>query len=657
MNGTEKESLKIQTKPEISLKFEPMQHPLDVLKEYWGYDSFRPGQQDIIETVLKGDDALALLPTGGGKSICFQVPGMIRKGVTVVVSPLIALMQDQVSNLKKKGMRAASLDSSMDFEALDAAFDNAVYGGLDFIYVSPERLKTDLFIQRFKKMEVALIAVDEAHCVSQWGYDFRPPYLEIAKLRDYHPDVPFLALTATATPKVVEDIMDQLNFKKRNAFKNSFERPNLTYITLPTNNKMDRIISYSQMMKGTGIVYTDTRKKTKEIASLLIQNGVSADYYHGGLDPKSRKKKQEAWINNQIRIIVSTNAFGMGIDKPDVRFVLHHDIPENIENYFQEAGRGGRDLKKSRAILFYETVDIKKLEEKVTRKYPEKEFLRKVYGHLGSYFNLAFGAGEGQVYPLDIGIFCKKYELDPLLTFNALQILMRNSYIKLSESLMQPLRVKFTATPVDLYNFQIKFPTFEPLIKMILRAYTGVYDHLVALDESALINRLNMTRSTLLKLLQQMEKMELLEFKASHNGPEVEWLQDRLDHNHLYIDPETYDRRKEDALIRLENMLNFLSNEACRSKFLLQYFGEEDAPKCGKCNVCLSIDEEKMEGYFLQMLTKSILNYFEKNGKVTKEKLFFDFSKYPEKILKESVQFLVNEDKIFIKGNEIVFKN
>lgn len=631
-----------------------MLHPIDVLKKYWGFDSFRPGQQEIIDTILRGDDALALLPTGGGKSICFQVPGILREGVTIVISPLIALMQDQVKNLKDRKVKAASLDSSMGYSAIDAALDNAVYGGLDFIYVSPERLKTDLFIERFKKMKVALIAVDEAHCISQWGYDFRPPYMEIAKLREIHSDVPFLALTATATPDVVEDIMDQLKFTKRTVFKNSFERPNLTYLTIHTNNKMERILYFTKMMRGTGIIYTDTRKKTKEIAAILDKNDVSADYYHGGLESEQRKKKQANWINNKTRIIVSTNAFGMGIDKPDVRFVLHHDIPENIENYFQEAGRGGRDLKKSRAFLFYEDKDIEKLKEKVERKYPEKEFIRKVYGHLGSHFNLAFGAGKYQIYPLDIGTFCKKYELDPLLTFNALQIIERNEYIRLSEAIKQGLRVQFITTPVDLYNFQIKHPSFEPLIKIILRAYTGSFDHLVTIDEHGLINKLGIKRSTLHKLLEKLKAMDVIEYKAPHNGPEVEWTEDRLDHNHLYISPETYDKRKEDALKRLSRMLDYLSNKECRSQYLLSYFGEENPPTCGKCNYCLNLTEDKLNQYLFENLTLKVLNYISKEKKVSKGYLFTIMAAYPEKTIKEIISLLVNEKKVVIEGEDII---
>lgn len=416
----------------------------NILAKYWGYHSFRPLQEEIITSVLQGNDTLALLPTGGGKSVCFQVPALVQEGVCIVISPLIALMKDQVDNLQKKGISAIAITSAMHKREIDIAFDNCVYGNIKFLYLSPERLITPIAQARIQKMKVSLIAVDEAHCISQWGYDFRPSYLEIAKLRELQPKVPVLALTATATPEVVKDIQEKLRFKKANVLQKSFERKNLAYVVIGEEDKLSRLLKVVNNVGGTGVVYVRNRKKTQEVAAFLQKNKIPADFYHAGLTPGERSQKQDSWIKNKTRVIVATNAFGMGIDKPDVRFVVHLDLPDSLEAYFQEAGRAGRDEGKAYAVMLYNEADINDLKSNVEMSFPSVEEIRQTYQALANYYQLAVGSGEGAAFDFDISELCRNYKLEPVTVFNSIRFLEKEGYISATEAVYQPSRINFT---------------------------------------------------------------------------------------------------------------------------------------------------------------------------------------------------------------------
>ncbi|MFT6148003.1 MAG: ATP-dependent DNA helicase RecQ, partial [Saprospiraceae bacterium] len=445
--------------------------PQEVLKKFWGFDNFRSMQLEIIKSVLDGKDTLALLPTGGGKSICFQIPALCQEGICIVVSPLIALMKDQVHNLNKRGIPAVAIYSGMHYREIDRVFDNCAYGKIKFLYLSPERLMTDLAQERIKKMNVNLIAIDEAHCISQWGYDFRPPYLEIAKIRILHPKVPFLALTATATPEVVTDIQERLEFKTENVFQKSFRRDNLAYVVLNDEGKLEKMLSILQKVKGSSVVYVRNRKKTKEAAQFLQLNNIYADFYHAGLTNDVRSKKQDAWINNQTRVMVSTNAFGMGIDKPDVRTVIHLTLPDSLEAYFQEAGRAGRDGNRAFSILLYSETDKVELERQFEQSYPAFSEIKQVYRALGSYFQLAIGSGLGESFDFDLIEFCRHYKFKVVETFNALKILMHEGWLFMTEAVYVPSSLMVKATKEDLYDYKLRNKGFENLITTILRTY------------------------------------------------------------------------------------------------------------------------------------------------------------------------------------------
>src|SRR6201996_9595494 len=465
----------------------------EILKTYWNHDSFRPMQEDIIQSVLLGHDTLALLPTGGGKSVCFQVPALAKEGICIVVSPLIALMKDQVENLKEKGIEAVAIVSGMSKREVDLALDNCIYSPVKFLYLSPERLLSELVRERIRYMKVNLIAVDEAHCISQWGYDFRPPYLHIADLRDIHPEVPVLALTATATEDVREDIQQKLRFKNGVIYKKSFARKSISYVVQNEENKFRKLLDIARGVKGSGIVYVRSRKECAEIAKFYNDNGIRADYYHAGLTPDERSKKQESWKTNQTRIMVATNAFGMGIDKPDVRFVIHKDLPESLEAYYQEAGRAGRDEQKAYAVLLYNQSDRFKLERKFELAFPTIDEIKKVYHNLGNYFQLAYDAGGGISFDLDIGDFCSRYKLDPIKTLNALKFLEQDEYLAFSESVFLPSRFRFEVFNEQLYNFQIQNPGWDPFIKTLLRSYGGAFENYVRLKEFDVSRRGNLS--------------------------------------------------------------------------------------------------------------------------------------------------------------------
>lgn len=572
------------------------------MTKYWGYSAFREKQKSIIDSVLEGKDTLALLPTGGGKSICYQVPALAKPGLTLVVSPLIALMHDQVENLKSKGIKAIAITSGMSAKQIDILLDNAIYGDTKLLYVSPERLKTHLFQVRFQKMNVNLIAVDEAHCISQWGYDFRPSYLDIAELRKIKPAVPVLALTATATPQVVKDIQNKLNFVIGNVIQKSFFRSNLIYSTYLTTNKKNRIEEFIRQQTGTGIIYCGTRKSVKELALYLIQKKISADFYHAGLDFETRRAKQQDWMQERTRVIVSTNAFGMGIDKPNVRFVIHYDIPDTIEAYFQEAGRAGRDEKEAKAVLFFEKKDINQLVEKTNTRYPSLDKIKSIYNAVANHLQVAFGAGKDERYPIEINDFCNKYNFLLMETYNALRFLELTGYIQLTESAYSPAKLKMNATSMQLYQEQVKDKNMNTVIQFILRTNMGIFEDYSNINEFIIAQKTGLTKQIVIDKIQQLHKLELADYIPQTDQPQITFLTERLPESHLEISPRFYHERKEIAFEKMKSMVQFLESDECRSVLLLRYFGETESKACGQCSVCL----EKIKQQSLSELDKAV---------------------------------------------------
>lgn len=537
--------------------------------------------------MLSGQDVLALLPTGGGKSICYQVPALAREGLCLVISPLIALMHDQVKNLRSRGIKADAITSGMSRKQIDILLDNAIYGNTKLLYVSPERLQTKLFQARFEKMNVNLIAVDEAHCISQWGYDFRPAYLEIAQLRKTKPQVKFIALTATATEKVVHDICDKLVLNNPDIIRKSFYRGNLSYSTHLVQNKKNRIAEYLKSHPGCGIIYCATRKGVKELASYLLSEQIRVDFYHAGLDFETRRKKQEEWLTEKTRVIICTNAFGMGIDKPNVRFVLHYDIPETIEAYFQEAGRAGRDEKPSEAILFYEEHDKSALIEKVNTKFPPLDLIRTIYNALGNHFQLAIGSGKDEKFPFEINDFCNKYGFQLMEAYNAFKFLESTGYLELTEGMNQPARLRITADQMSLYNQQVRDPEINTLVQFILRSHMGIFDDYVPINEFVIGQKTQMNKKKIIEKLNYLQKLELADYVPQANEPHITWLTERLPPDHLLFSPRFYKERKEDAFEKMKAMIHYLESDKCRSVELLHYFGEVETQDCGTCNICL----------------------------------------------------------------------
>lgn len=541
----------------------------------------------MIDAVLAGRDTLALMPTGAGKSICFQVPAMVMEGICVVVTPLIALMKDQVENLKARGIEALAIFSGMKKREVDIALDNCIYGPIKFLYLSPERLASELVQERIRHMKVNLYAIDEAHCISQWGYDFRPAYLNIAALRSLHPGVPFLALTATATGRVVEDIQSKLAFAASNVLKKSYFRENLAYMAFDEEDKMGRVLRMIRKLGGSGIIYVRNRRETQEVTRILLNEGISADFYHAGLATPDRGRKQEAWKDNRARVIVATNAFGMGIDKPDVRFVIHLDPPESLEAYYQEAGRAGRDGRKAYAVLFHHQSDRNQLERNFELSFPPITFIKQVYQQLGNYYQLAYGAGEGLAFDFDVADFCDRYKLDVRNTLSALKFLERDGWIGVSETVYLPSRIKFEASQQDLYRFQVEHVQYDGLIKTILRSYGGSFDHYVPIREFDLAKRMGKSTAAVVEVLEYLQKMELLSYLPQTDSPQLQFLRARADTQHLHLDSKYIRDRKFINREQLDAVFRYLDEQICRSQFLLAYFGEQRSKKCGICDRCL----------------------------------------------------------------------
>jgi len=587
--------------------------PKQILKEYWGYDAFRPMQEDIIKSVLNGKDVLALMPTGGGKSLCYQVPAMAMEGLCLVISPLIALMKDQVENLRKRGITAFAIFSGMSRKEVIRTFHTAMESNCKFLYVSPERLETSLFKEYLPGLGVHLIAVDEAHCISQWGYDFRPPYLRIAALRTELPDVPILALTASATPEVQDDIAQKLELHQPQIYRQSFERANLSYSCFRMDSKINKIIDILKKVPGTGIVYCKSRKRTKEIAELLQLQGIPANFYHAGLNQEERSAKQEAWIKNTIRVIVCTNAFGMGIDKPDVRTVVHADVPDCLENYYQEAGRAGRDGKTSYAVLLFDDRDLKELEEMASLRFPSLEEIREVYQAMANYLQLPTGSGAGQYYDFDIADFLKKFSFVPHSLMNALRSLEQEEWLSFNEQVFLPSTVIFTINKEGLYAFERDYPDLEPCIKSLLRAYEGIYDMPVAVSEIVLAGLLRKEAAAVKNDLLMLDQAGVIQYQPRRDNPQIYLMRNRVKAGDISIDMVAYNKRKEQFRRRMRQMIQFVQEDTqCRSRIIGRYFGDANMKDCGICDNCLKqkatvLSKEEfaaIEQQLLQLLAK-----------------------------------------------------
>ncbi len=560
--------------------------PVDVLREFWGYPSFRPQQEDIVRSVLLGHDTLALMPTGGGKSICFQVPGLAREGTCLVISPLIALMKDQVDRLRSMNVKAAYLSSVQTRHEMDNILDSAVYGGTKFLYVSPERLKNELFIERFKRMKINLIAVDEAHCISQWGHDFRPAYREISKVRELKPDVPVMAVTASATPQVADDIIAQLELKDVARFELPMTRNNLNYVVLDEIEPLGRLLRICRKLGGSGIVYAGTRRAVRSTAEFLCGHGITAGYYHAGLDSASKEKLQNEWIKGKFPVIVATNAFGMGIDKADVRYVVHTSPPQNLENYVQEAGRAGRDGEESWGILMWNSNMVEMQMKQLKDSFPPKELVRDIYHQLCSGFSIAFGAGQDEQHEFIVGDFSRKYDIPAGQVMNALQILMISGYITLSEGMIVPSRAMFKMDHKSLYDFQLRNPKIDAFIRLMLRAYGGMFETYTRIDEHYLARKTGWGTSQVIETLKYLNDREVLEYRPRTNHPSITLLTGRQKKENLMFPPEAYEDRIERSIGRFDKMIEYLHLDSCRSQFVANYFGDLEAGNCGHCDWC-----------------------------------------------------------------------
>ena len=623
-----------------------------ILKQHWGYDQFRPLQEDIILSVMENRDTMALLPTGGGKSICFQVPALAKEGLCIVISPLIALMKDQVMNLKKRGVKAAAIFSGMPQEKIRIAIDNCLFDKkMKFLYVSPERLKTDIFRVNLKRMNISMIAVDEAHCISQWGYDFRPPYLEIAEIRQFFPELPVLALTATATPEVVKDIQEKLKFKKENVFQKSFLRDNLTYYVVKEQDKQGRMLRIMQRYAGTGIVYVRNRRKTRETAEFLQRNGISADFYHAGLSGEERDRKQQEWMDGKTRVIVSTNAFGMGIDKPDVRFVIHIDIPDTLEGYFQEAGRGGRDLKPSIAVLLYDDSDLRDLQRNFNSSFPPLEFIQQVYKTLCNDLYIPIGSGENESYPIDLAEFAKKHQWNPVEVYNSVKLMEKTGAILLEDDKYVPPQLMIPLSREDFDQLQKResYRKEETFMQLILRSYSGVFSRYVTIDEEELARRAGCTRRQVVAKLHQLHDLGYIDYQPGTSLPQLLLVRPRVEEKRLFYDRKVYTQRKAVAAKRLESVQHYVTTDSiCRSRQLLAYFGETESPACGKCDVCLKKAKEQFTKEEFLQISESVLSIYDEceDIKAVVERLCTRFDE--EKIVNVT-RWLIDNRKIIQK--------
>lgn len=625
-----------------------------VLTKYWGFTSFRPLQEDIIRSVAEGKDTLGLMPTGGGKSITFQVPAMVNDGICLVITPLIALMKDQVARLNSMEIRSLAVHTGMTREEIEIALENCIYGDYKFLYVSPERITTHLFQAKAQRLNISLVVIDEAHCISQWGYDFRPSYLKIVKLRDFISEkTPFLALTASATQPVVEDIMTKLAFRERNVLRTSFERKNISYLVRKVEDKSSYLLSTLNRVKGSGIVYVRSRKKSKEIAELLAGNGISADFYHAGLTAELRDKKQLAWSGGGTRVIVSTNAFGMGIDKADVRFVIHWDIPDSIESYFQESGRVGRDNKASYAVLLYSEADKSRLTDTIRQKFPPVDRIKDVYEALCNYLLVPIGSGKESVFDFNISDFVSKFRLPVTETYNSLLFLQREGYLEFTEEINNPSRVLFVVGRDDLYKFQVANEAFDGFIKLLLRSYTGMFTEFTPINEEMLAKKSSLSRETVYQFLVRLSAQNIIRYIPGKKTPLVIFTEERLDRKDLFISPDNYLKVKEKYVKRLEKIIEYAeSNNRCRSVILLDYFGEE-SDRCGICDVCRERNELDLSKYEFDLILEEIKSVLASENPDAEE--LVKKINYPEDKVIKVIRWLLDHNKI-AAGKEFKLK-
>ena len=627
-----------------------------ILKQYWGYDHFRGIQEDIINSIGSGKDTLGLMPTGGGKSVTFQVPALAQSGLCLVITPLIALMKDQVRNLRDRGIKAVAIYSGMTREEIVIALENCIFGDYKFLYISPERLDSEIFQIKLRSMKVCMITVDESHCISQWGYDFRPAYLKISDIRKLLPGIPVLALTATATPEVVKDIQQRLGFEKENVFRMSFERSNLAYIVRRTENKADELLHILKSVNGSAIVYTRNRKKTKEIALLLNQNDITATFYHAGLSNELKDQRQKDWVNGTCRVMVATNAFGMGIDKPDVRLVLHADFPDSPEAYFQEAGRAGRDGQKAYAVLLYAQNDKVLLKKRIADTFPEKEYIRKVYEDINYYYQMAMGDGLGCTYAFNIDEFCQNFKHFPIQVDSALKILTRAGYLEYTDEQDNASRLIFTLNRDELYRIHENNEDTEKLLRTILRSYTGLFTDYAYINEDTLALRSGLNRQQVYDTLIALSKRRILNYIPGKKPPYIVYTRERMEPRYVQITREAYEERRERMADRIKSMITYATSSRCRQQMLLEYFGEKADYECGYCDNCIERKKREAASKNSPIQIAKEIQRLLGNGAISRNEIVESLP-YPENEVIESLRFLQDEGFITACEDGIHYKN